>query len=307
MPLLHGTTTSATVKFQERSCSSVRSFGVTECGCVRATNEDQFAIVEIARTLNICQTSIPQANPQYSSHRGHLFIVADGVGGHRAGEIASALSVTTVEDFLLNSLDRFAQLEPSDEQTVLREFQHALCNSDARIFQESTRHPEWRGMGTTLTLALIVDQKLFVAHVGDSRCYLFAQDGLHQLTEDHTLVAEMVRAGILQTADAAHHPRRHVVTNVLGGHEQGAQVELHKLDLEPHDRILLCSDGLTEMVTDDTIAEVLREQVQPQRVCECLVEKAVEAGGKDNITVVVAEFLPQAERHVDPICQTVEG
>ena len=269
---------------------SVRSFGLTDPGRVRPSNQDQFVIVELARTMSIHGTSIPQAKAQYSRHRGHILLVADGMGGHQAGEVASALSVTSVEAFLLNTLNRFFNLKASDEQNVLMEFQSALLQTDAKMFEEASQHPELVGMGTTLTMAFVVDWRLFLAHVGDSRCYVFSRNELHQLTRDHSMVAELVRRGAMSPLEASHHPNRHVITNVLGGPQQGAQVELHKLDLEPDDIVLLCSDGLTEMVSDDRIAAVLREEYEPKKICERLVAQANEGGGQDNITVVVAIF-----------------
>jgi PPM family protein phosphatase len=274
---------------------AVRSFGLTDRGQVRPSNEDHFAIVELARTLYVRHTSVPQAQNQYGSRRGHLFLVADGMGGHRAGEVASALTVLTIEGFLLNTLKRFFRSQISEEQNVLKEFQGALLHADARIFEEASRHPEMLGMGTTLTLAFAVDWKLFVAHAGDSRCYLFSQNELHQLTQDHTYVAELVRQGALPPEGVSRHPFRHVVTNVLGGPERGVQAELHKLDLRPGDVVLLCSDGLTEMVADDRLAAALREEPDPRRACERLVAEANETGGKDNITVVVARFEEAGE------------
>jgi PPM family protein phosphatase len=275
---------------QPRHPFTVRSFGLTDPGRVRPSNEDHFAVVELARTLHVRQTSVPQAADQYSSHRGHLFLVADGMGGHQAGEVASALTAVTIEGFLLNTLKRFFHLEAPEEQHVMKEFQGALRQADARIFEEAARHPELLGMGTTLTMAFAVDWKLFVAHAGNSRCYLFSRGELQQETRDHTVVAEMVRLGSLSSEGASRHPYRHVVTNVLGGHEPGVRAEMHKIDLEPEDVVLLCSDGLTEMVPDDHIASVLHEEREPQRACERLVAEANARGGKDNITVVVACF-----------------
>jgi PPM family protein phosphatase len=219
-----------------------------------------------------------------------LFAVADGMGGHQAGEVASALGVGTVEGFLLNTLKRFFKLKVPDEQGVMKEFQGALREADARICEEASRHPEMLGMGTTLTLAFAADRRLFVAHVGDSRCYLLSGGELHQLTRDHTKVAELVRAGVLSAAEASRHPHRHVVTNVLGGPEPGVRVEMHKLDLEPGDVVVLCSDGLTQMVPDARLAAILAEGQGPERACERLVAEANERGGEDNITVVVARF-----------------
>jgi PPM family protein phosphatase len=268
----------------------VRSFGVTDPGRVRPSNEDHFVIVELARTLSVHQTSVPQAKAQYSSHRGHLFLVADGMGGHQAGEVASALGVVTVEGFLLNTLKRFFHLEVPEEQNVMKEFQAALLQADARIFEEASQHPEMIGMGTTLTMAFAVDWRLLVAHAGDSRCYLFSRGDLYQLTQDHSVVAEMVRRGFLSATEASHHPSRHVVTNVLGGPEPGVQVEMHKVDLEPGDVVLLCSDGLTGMVPDARIAAILEEEPEPGRACARLVAEANAEGGKDNITVIVGCF-----------------
>lgn len=268
----------------------VRSFGMTDVGRVRVSNEDQFVIVEMARNLSVHGTSIPQAMAQYSSHRGHIFIVADGMGGQEAGEVASALTVISIEEFLLDTFKRFCRLKSSDELDVLKEFQLALAQADAKLFDEVSQHPEFKGMGTTLTMAFAVDWKLFVAHAGDSRCYLFAQNELRQVTNDHTLVAELVRRGSLTPQAAATSRYRNLITNSIGGGEPGVLAELHKLDLEPSDVLLLCSDGLTEMLSDDLIATIMREEQEPQTICERLVSEANKGGGKDNITVIVAAF-----------------
>jgi PPM family protein phosphatase len=283
------TTISMVLPKPEHACV-VRSFALTDTGRVRPANEDHFVIVELARTMSVRQTSVTQAKVQYSSHRGHLFIVADGMGGHQAGEVASAIGVVTVEGFVLNTLKRFFHLQLPEEQNVMKEFQHALIQADARIFEEARQHPEMLGMGTTLTMAFAVDWRLLVAHAGDSRCYLLSQGELHQLTSDHTRVAELVRLGELSPAQAKCHPKRHVITNVLGGNEPGVRVEMHKLDLEPNDVVLLCSDGLSNMVADARIAAILVEEHEPERACERLVAEANEGGGKDNITAIVARF-----------------
>lgn len=271
----------------------VRSFGKTDPGRVRSSNEDHFLVVELARTMSIQHTSVPHEQTQYRSHRGHLFLVADGMGGHRAGEVASALSVVTIEAFLLNSLRRFFNLKGPEESGVLKEFQSALMRADARIFEEAERQPKLLGMGTTLTMAFAVSWKLYVAHAGDSRCYLFSQGELRQLTQDHTMIAELVRRGALSPQAASQHPYRHMITNVLGGNEPGVRVEMHSLDLEPGDTLLLCSDGLTEMVPDDQLAAILREEPEPRGACERMVAAANEAGGRDNVTAVIAHFESQ--------------
>lgn len=268
----------------------VTSHGSSDPGRERGSNEDGFVIAELARTLLVHRTNIPQPASRTSSHRVQVFLVADGVGGNRAGEVASALSVASVEEFLLNTFQRLTMLRPGEEQSVLGDLQAALSQADARITREAKHHPEWRGMGTTLTMALAVNRRLLVAHAGDSRCYLFSHGSLQQVTQDHTLTAEMERSGLLTRQELTGHPWRHVVSNLLGGNEPGVRVELHSLELHPDDVILLCSDGLTEMVAEGAIADILRADPDPQRACERLVAEANRLGGRDNVTVIVAHF-----------------
>jgi protein phosphatase len=269
---------------------AVQSFGITDRGQVRSNNEDQFLIAELTKAMRVQHSSLPQARTQYSQQRGYLFIVADGMGGHRAGKEASALAVETIEEFVLNTLKWFFHLKGTEEHKVLSEFQTGLRQADDRLFAEAAQHPEFRGMGTTLTMAYSLDTDLFVVHVGDSRCYLFRAGEMHQLTQDHTLVAEMARRGMLNPAEAAGHRLRHVITNVVGGHQAGVQVEAHKLGLEAGDRLLLCTDGLTGMLSVERIRDILQTEPQPREACTQLVAEANQQGGRDNITVIVARF-----------------
>ncbi|QDU23885.1 PP2C family protein-serine/threonine phosphatase [Urbifossiella limnaea] len=269
---------------------TVRSFGLTDPGRVRPNNEDVFLVGELARTLIVRHTNIPQPDETHSRHRGYVFLVADGVGGNEAGDVASQLGAASVEEFLLNTFRRVAAAPSGDGQAALQELQAALRRADARLFDAAGRHPEWRGMGTTLTLALAAGRRLFVAHAGDSRCYLYSGDALRQLTADHTVVADLARSGLLTRAEQAHHPWRHVVTNLLGGTEPGVRAEVHLLDLHAGDALLLCSDGLTDMVADEAIAAVLAAEADPEAACRRLVDEANRNGGKDNVTAVVARF-----------------
>jgi serine/threonine protein phosphatase PrpC len=174
---------------------TVKAFGVTDKGRVRPSNEDQFLSAELTKAMRIWQTSLSEPKAQFGVERGHLFLVADGMGGHRAGELASALAVIAVEQFTLNTFKWFFDSHEPEAQRVLTQFQTALRQADARILEESTEHPELRGMGTTLTMAFQLDAQLCVVHVGDSRAYLYGDDELYQLTHDDTLMAEMVRRG----------------------------------------------------------------------------------------------------------------
>ena len=269
---------------------TVRSFGLSDRGKVRETNEDHFLIAVLLKALQIQQTSLPQPDIHHSSDRSYLFVVADGMGGRAAGEQASALAIDSVESFVLESLKWFAACQGDEQDQVLTDFQNALREASLRVHTRATEHPELHGMGTTLTLAYSLNDELFVAHAGDSRCYLRRDGKLHRLTRDHTLVADMVRNGILPAEAAPRHRWRHVITNFVGGDsaEKEVDVELHKLKLESGDVILLCSDGLTEMLDDEEISRIL--QSQPEEACHQFVTRANDLGGRDNITSVVARF-----------------
>ena len=270
----------------------VKAFGSSDTGRVRPSNEDQFLIAELTKTMRIWQTSLSEPKAQFGNERGHLFLVADGMGGHRAGEQASALAVVAIEQFALNTFKWFFQSDKSEAQTALKQFETALHQADYRIVEESSEHVELSGMGTTLTLAYHLDGRVCVVHVGDSRAYIFEGDELRQITHDHTVTEDMVRRGELQPEQVAQHPLRHVITNVVGGNEAGVYVEAHALDVHAGDRLLLCSDGLTEMVANEAIATVLRSEPDPEAACKRLVAQANDAGGRDNITAVVARFDP---------------
>ncbi len=272
------------------SSLGVRAFGLTDPGRVRPGNEDHFLVADLSRTLRVRQTSLPQAVTQQGRSRGYVLLVADGMGGHAAGEVASALTLETVEAFVVELLRRFSNLHADDEHGVLADLREAVEQADARIFEEAALHPELAGMGTTLTMVFASGTRLFVIHAGDSRCYLLRGGQLHRLTEDHTMVAEMVRRGELSPEEARRHPHRHVVTNVLGGGQAGVRVDVQRVLLEPSDVLLLCSDGLTDMLDDVRIAAILAAEPGPEAACGRLVAEANEAGGKDNVTAVVACF-----------------
>ena len=170
---------------------TVQSFGLTDRGRRRDNNQDQFVTAALMRALWVQQSSLPQSKVHYADDRGHVFIVADGMGGVRGGEQASALAVGAVEDFLLNALRWLFALDKGDESKVLRDFKAALRTADARVCEAADNNPGLRGMGTTLTMAYSHEGDLFVAHVGDSRCYLYRAGALQQLTHDDTLMQQL--------------------------------------------------------------------------------------------------------------------
>jgi len=208
--------------------------------------------------------------------REPLFAVADGMGGHRGGNVASELAIETLGSFRVPAQGAAAALVEDIKRANLRVMERGASDRDLR------------GMGTTVTALVTQDARAHIAHVGDSRAYLL-RDELQQLTEDHTLVQRMVREGKLTPEEAGHHPQRSVLTRAVGV-EDGLDVDELTLDVHSGDRILLCTDGLTSMVENDAIERILKDEPDPQSAAEQLVSLANEAGGEDNITVVVVDF-----------------
>jgi serine/threonine protein phosphatase PrpC len=271
---------------------AVKAFGITDTGKLRKSNEDQFLVAELSKRMRVWQTSLPEPKLQVGDDRAHLFLVADGMGGHQAGERASAIAVAAIEQFTLNTFRWFFAPDSPGAQKVLAQFQSALSEADAKILAEAAENPELAGMGTTLTMAFQLGAQLCIVHVGDSRAYIYRDGQLHQLTKDHTLVAELVRTGAIQPEQVASHPLRHVITNVVGGPNVGVKVEARAFEVQAGDRLLLCSDGLTEMVTNDAIAAALDAQPDPEAAARMLLAQANESGGRDNITVLIVRFDP---------------
>jgi serine/threonine protein phosphatase PrpC len=269
---------------------AVRSCGRSDPGRVRPCNEDRFLIGELVRTLLVHQTNVPQPPTQQGRNRGHLLLVADGMSRHRAGEVASALTVTSIEGYILHLLKRFSNLQADDEPAVLRDLHAAFRQADARILAQAAHHPEFAGMATTLTMAFVSGWRLFVVHAGSGRCYLFRGGRLRQLTTDQTVAADMARRGVIKPEEVRRCHARHFVTNALGAAGAGVEADVRATDLKPGDVLLLCTDGLTDMLADDRIAAILGVEHEPRAACDWLVSEANDQGGRDNITAVVARF-----------------
>ena len=267
-----------------------KAFGLTDKGLVRPTNEDQFIVAELSKAMRIRQTSLVEPKMHVGEERGYLYLVADGMGGHHAGERASALAVTAIEQFMLNSFKWFFTPDESGGQKVLAQFQAALSHADTQVMAEAAEHPELSGMGTTVTLAFLLGSQMCLVHVGDSRGYLYRAGTLRMVTHDHTLVADLLRSGAIQPEQAARHQFRHVITNVVGGQQAGVKVEAHAFEVEAGDQLLLCSDGLTEMLTNEAIARVFETMPDPETIATALVAQANDAGGRDNVTALVVRF-----------------
>jgi len=241
---------------------------LSHIGQIRQRNEDSLGHFE-------------PADENVRRDKGMLFIVADGMGGHRGGEIASKLAVDTI-------IAAYYSPEPKDP---IEAFQQAFDNANRVIIEKSREDVGLFGMGTTCTAMAVRPNEVFFAHVGDSRAYLFRGGKLEQVTEDHSLVGEMVRSGIISDEDAKIHPRRNVITRSLGTHEDLiTDTPSSPFPLIDGDVFLLCSDGLTSLVDPEEIEAILAEG-SPRESCDRLVDLANEKGGKDNVTVQVIKVI----------------
>ena len=241
--------------------------------------------------LESLETNVPADDlPPRFVDDGYAMAVADGMGGQAAGEEASKLAITTLVNLVLATPDWIAR---ADDAWLVEEIKRRAAERfqlvDHVLSEEAESDPRLQGYGTTMTLAGSVGRNLFIANIGDSRVYLFRAGKLHQLTRDHTLAAELYEAGKLTCAEAATHRLRHVLTKHLGADRAG-KPDVQDLSLENGDCVLLCSDGLNEMVSDDKIAAVLSGKVDSKTKCEKLIDLALAGGGKDNVTVIVARY-----------------
>jgi PPM family protein phosphatase len=263
-------------KSVEGDVVEIVSGGVTDVGRVRTNNEDSFRILE---PLN-------------------LFILSDGMGGEAHGEVASALAVETIADYCAQPKEdsgvTLPGVAPDNWSADTKRLQNAVSQANFKIYDSAQKNPEQRGMGATLTAAWVNGSKLSIAHVGDSRAYLVRNGALQQLTSDHSLVAEQVRRGILTPQQAEESEMQSVLLRALGAHPE-VQVDVDETELFPRDVFLLCSDGLTRMVTEPEIAGTLQAETNPVSAAQKLVDLANERGGLDNVTVIVARVQDESK------------
>jgi len=263
-------------KSLEGAVVQIVSGGMTDVGRLRTNNEDSFRILE---ALN-------------------LFVLSDGMGGEAHGEIASSLAVETIAESCSGSKNdsnaTLSGLENDNWVEATRRLQTAVQEANFKIFQSAQENPEQRGMGATVTAAWANEGRLSVAHVGDSRAYLLRSGNLQQLTNDHSLVAEQVRRGIITPQQAEESEMQSVLLRALGAHID-VEVDVDEVAIYPRDVLLLCSDGLTRMVTEPEIAGTLQAETDPAAAAQKLIDLANERGGQDNITVIVARFQEESK------------
>jgi len=254
---------------------SVSAF--TDVGMKRKMNEDALLLADLT---NFNFSFGARINTGHLSERGALLAVADGMGGAAGGEIASELAVTTLRDELTQSLNM---------ESVSLRLKEAVENTNLRIWEYAQQHPELRGMGTTLTAALISDGLAYVAQVGDSRGYLLRGEKITQITKDQSFVQRLVDAGLLDEEGAQIHPQRNLLLQSLGV-EPTVKVILTEFPLCRNDYLLLCSDGLSNKISPQEMRQALQESNSVSETCRKLIEEANQRGGEDNITVIVARF-----------------
>ena len=282
----------------------VDSYGLSDVGLIRKNNEDSFLIA--TPTSDFVSQNPAELNG-IMPENGTMFIVADGMGGAQAGEVASRMAVDTVARNFINALDK---KESVDQQTLIAALTETIQEANQLIFREGQKNSELSGMGTTLTVAMVYGTTIFFAQLGDSRAYLARKGVISQMTKDQSLVAQMVASGSLTPEEAKSHPQRNVILQALGMQSQ-VDVAISLAELKRGDQIVLCSDGLSGKVDAEEIKEFL-ERFEPKAACQGLVRMARERGGEDNITVIVARFNgdglpePQSDEVADSTNMRVE-
>lgn len=272
--------------------NEIDAYGLTHPGLVRKNNEDHFLICALQRHLDVYNTSLPDASNLAGSERlAFLSMVADGVGGAAAGEEASRLVLEGVTRYVSESLHCYYTSDPANDAEFMCALEQAALKVHNELASAAAEDPERRGMATTLTLWLGLWPRGYLLQVGDSRCYIFRDGTLHQMSRDQTMAQELVDEGILKPADAARSRFANILSSAIGGPQAAPMVR--RIEQSWDNVGLLCSDGLTRHVSDDRIRERLTSMTSARQVCEALLQDALDAGGKDNITIVVGRSVPR--------------
>jgi len=239
-----------------------RFFGLTDVGRCREANQDEFLV-----------------EPDFG-----LYAVADGMGGHAAGEVASHLAIEALGEAIRVEFGENGRPDPDE---AARQLEQAFQKGNQKIYESVQTRAEWRGMGTTIVALVALEQEVIIGHVGDSRAYLLRDGRLRRLTSDHSWVNEQVKLGLMTDEEAHRHPMRNIVTRALGNRLE-LNVDVNREPARTGDLFMLCSDGLNSMLGDDEIRETMQAHAgDPEAVCRALVDRANDVGGEDNITVVV--------------------
>ena len=266
--------------------------GATHVGKVRKNNEDHYLALRVQRSLETLCTNLDEDTlDERFEEVGYGLLVADGMGGMAAGEVASRLALCKLIELVVNTPDwvmRFNQR--ADETIVLQRITQRFRQVNEALRDEADQNSSMAGMGTTLTVALSFGATLLIGHIGDSRAYVMRGDKLHQMTSDDTLDQALINAGLAEPDTDAAKAVRHVLTAALGAATDRPDPQVVSFKLSHGDQVLLCTDGLTEMVSSEAIASALSKAESSQDACQSLIDLALEGGGKDNVTVLLARY-----------------
>lgn len=261
-------------------------------GVLRENNEDHYLAIRFQRSLQTLYTNVEEGFLESSFDEiGYGMLVADGMGGMNAGEVASRTALCKLVELVVNTPDWFLKLSQRDDVSlVLQRMVQRFRQIDEALREQAKSDSSLLGMGTTLTVAVSFGLDLLIAHIGDSRAYLMHSEKLHQVTSDHTLAKALIDAGIVDPEDPATHALRHVLTAALGS--TGAQIDpqVQRLHLSHNDQVLLCTDGLSGVISEEAIASVLKDASSSKVACQSLIDLALAGGGPDNISVVLARY-----------------
>ena len=266
-------------------------YGLTHIGNVRRDNQDHFLICALRKQMVTYGTSLPDPARLVPGPERLAFLamVADGVGGGAKGEEASRVALEAVTQYVSGTMRCYYASGTENDQEFTRALQEAARQCDAEVKRRGEDDPECRGMATTLTLFLGLWPKAYLLQVGDSRCYIFRNGELHQMTRDQTMAQQLMDIGVLSRAEAAGTRLAHTLSSSIGG--RSTEPVVTRFDMTWGTALLLCSDGLTTHVPDDRIRERLRAMTSARQTCEELLQDALEGGGTDNVTIIVGRTL----------------
>src|SRR3954465_1090194 len=268
-------------------------FGVTNVGLIRHDNQDAFLIANL-ETGDIATMSAPSLVSVHTAP--FILVVADGVGGAASGALASSIAT----DEILRELHRWWHKVPKrTPESIEAALKRGIDAANRAIFQKASESPEHHGMGTTTTLALVLDAEAFIAQVGDSRAYLVRKGNARQLAKDQSFVQRLIDAGRMTAKEAAQSEHRNIILQALGPEEK-VVTDFYRVKLENDDYLILCSDGLSNQVSNDEIGRITRGVGHPEEICVALVEEAMHTGAPDNVTVVAARLRTSEEAYRRP-------
>jgi protein phosphatase len=275
---------------------SVELHAVSHPGKVRSTNEDSYLALRVGRSMEALASSLtPDDLPPRVEERGWVLVVADGIGGRSGGETASRHAIASLVGVATRIPNWVLHLDREYAEDILERATGYFREVDSLLEREAESDPALRGMGTTLTSVCLLDRDLVLTHVGDSRAYRWRAGELTRLSHDQTMAQALADAGVIPEAAVDTHQQRHILTGALGATPGAPRVQLGRHTIEDGDRVVVASDGLTEMVPEPEIARLLAANPEPKAAAEALLAAALDAGGSDNVTVIVAHCrLPQA-------------